>query len=229
MKKILVSEIFGPTVQGEGAVAGKPTIFVRTGGCDYRCSWCDSMHAVDPAQSLAWQKLDSQQILHRIVELSGALPISVTLSGGNPCIQPLGELCDALRQQGRDIIVETQGTIRPDWIDKATLVSVSPKPPSADVNHKQEQLTAFLAGLRRAVLKFVVANEADLAWAREVSALYPDIPVYLQPCNPTPDRSLSDLVVDYGRLVDLVIEHGWYRATVLPQLHVLLWGNERGR
>lgn len=45
---IAVSEIFGPTVQGEGAVIGKPTVFVRTGGCDYPCSWCDSKFAVLP-------------------------------------------------------------------------------------------------------------------------------------------------------------------------------------
>ena len=45
-----VVEIFGPTVQGEGPDAGVPAYFVRFGGCDFRCSWCDSMHAVDPAE-----------------------------------------------------------------------------------------------------------------------------------------------------------------------------------
>ena len=44
-----VIEVFGPTIQGEGAEAGLPTHFVRFGGCDYRCSWCDTMYAVDPA------------------------------------------------------------------------------------------------------------------------------------------------------------------------------------
>jgi 7-carboxy-7-deazaguanine synthase len=46
---IRISEIFGPTIQGEGVLIGLPTVFVRTGGCDYRCSWCDSLHAVDSA------------------------------------------------------------------------------------------------------------------------------------------------------------------------------------
>src|SRR4051794_20292397 len=45
-----VVEIFGPTVQGEGPDAGVPAYFVRFGGCDWRCTWCDSMHAVEPAQ-----------------------------------------------------------------------------------------------------------------------------------------------------------------------------------
>jgi 7-carboxy-7-deazaguanine synthase len=45
MTDILISEIFGPTIQGEGALVGKPTVFVRTGGCDYRCDWCDTVYA----------------------------------------------------------------------------------------------------------------------------------------------------------------------------------------
>lgn len=48
-KTLPVIEIFGPTVQGEGAEAGVPTHFLRLGGCDYRCAWCDTMYAVDPA------------------------------------------------------------------------------------------------------------------------------------------------------------------------------------
>ena len=47
MKKLRISEIFGPTIQGEGALIGKPTVFVRAGGCDYRCSWCDTLYAVE--------------------------------------------------------------------------------------------------------------------------------------------------------------------------------------
>lgn len=45
--RIPVMEIFGPTVQGEGMVIGQKTMFVRTAGCDYRCSWCDSAFTWD--------------------------------------------------------------------------------------------------------------------------------------------------------------------------------------
>ena len=45
---IRISEIFGPTIQGEGPLIGRPSIFVRTGGCDYRCNWCDTLYAVLP-------------------------------------------------------------------------------------------------------------------------------------------------------------------------------------
>ncbi len=50
--EIRVSEIFGPTIQGEGVLIGLPTVFVRSGGCDYRCSWCDSLHAVTVATGM---------------------------------------------------------------------------------------------------------------------------------------------------------------------------------
>src|SRR5262249_776223 len=55
--EIRVSEIFGPTIQGEGVLIGLPTVFVRSGGCDYRCSWCDSMHAVDTRFRADWRPM----------------------------------------------------------------------------------------------------------------------------------------------------------------------------
>ena len=58
-----VVEIFGPTIQGEGALIGEPTVFVRTGGCDYRCSWCDSLHAVDSAYRHDWKPMSAEAII----------------------------------------------------------------------------------------------------------------------------------------------------------------------
>ena len=66
MSTIRISEIFGPTVQGEGALIGKPTVFVRTGGCDFRCSWCDTLHAVLPAHRHDWSPMTPEEILARV-------------------------------------------------------------------------------------------------------------------------------------------------------------------
>ena len=85
---IAVSEIFGPTVQGEGSVIGKPTVFVRTGGCDYRCSWCDSKFAVLPEFRSTWPRMSPEEVFAEVKRLSPC-PILVTLSGGNPALQPL--------------------------------------------------------------------------------------------------------------------------------------------
>ena len=79
---IRVSEIFGPTIQGEGALIGEPTVFVRTGGCDYRCSWCDSLHAVDSEFRHTWQAMSTEAVWQKIEDLSGGVPLLVSLSGG---------------------------------------------------------------------------------------------------------------------------------------------------
>ena len=60
-------EVFGPTIQGEGAEAGLPCNFVRLGGCDFRCSWCDTMYAVDPAEVRAnAERMTAEQIVDRL-------------------------------------------------------------------------------------------------------------------------------------------------------------------
>ncbi len=64
--KIRISEIFGPTVQGEGALIGMPTVFVRTGGCDFRCSWCDTLYAVDPAFRADWKPMSATEVLDEV-------------------------------------------------------------------------------------------------------------------------------------------------------------------
>lgn len=70
--RIRVSEIFGPTIQGEGILIGLPTVFVRTGGCDYRCSWCDTLHAVDSDYRDQWQPMSVDEIWQDVIRLSGA-------------------------------------------------------------------------------------------------------------------------------------------------------------
>src|SRR5262249_42610917 len=83
-ESIPISEIFGPTVQGEGPLIGRPTVFVRTGGCDYRCVWCDTLYAVLPEHRSEWVLMAPTEIARRIDELAGNDPVLVTLSGGNP-------------------------------------------------------------------------------------------------------------------------------------------------
>src|SRR5215216_6542723 len=130
-KKIPVLEIFGPTVQGEGLVIGTRTFFIRFGLCDYRCKMCDSMHAVDPGSVKANARyLTQRQIFDEVKSRMDEHNCAwVTLSGGNPAMHDLTELCTLLKFDEKLISIETQGTIAPMWIGLCDYITISPKGP----------------------------------------------------------------------------------------------------
>jgi 7-carboxy-7-deazaguanine synthase len=236
---IAISEIFGPTIQGEGALIGMPTVFVRTGGCDFRCSGCDTRYAVDPAFRADWQAMEAEAILAEVNRLSGGEPILVTLSGGNPALQPLEELLKLGHAQGHRFAMETQGSKAQPWFSQLDYLTLSPKPPSSDMPFRRERFDACLAAAgadAQISLKLVIADETDYQWAKALAADYPDLPLYLQPCNPTPaspeqPERVADtqaLNAQLRWLVERIAADRWYRPRVLPQLHVLIWNNERG-
>ncbi|MEM8774895.1 MAG: 7-carboxy-7-deazaguanine synthase QueE [Pseudomonadota bacterium] len=235
--RIRVSEIFGPTIQGEGAQIGQPTVFVRTGGCDYRCSWCDTMHAVDSAFRETWEPMAPNAIMDEVRALSSGKPLMITLSGGNPAIQPLDQLIAAGRSEGYRFAMETQGSVVKPWFSDLDMLVLSPKPPSSGMETDWEKLAkAAESAAARTVLKVVIFDENDYAFAREAADHLPELPIYLQPGNHTPPPADDDdAAIDLDGigermrwLVDKVIEDRWFEATVLPQLHVILWGNKRG-
>ncbi|WP_431320400.1 7-carboxy-7-deazaguanine synthase QueE [Rhizobium sp. YTU87027] len=237
--QIRVCEIFGPTIQGEGVLIGLPTVFVRTGGCDYRCSWCDSLHAVDSEYRDQWLPMTVDGIWAEVTRLSGGKPLMVSLSGGNPAIQPLGGLIAHGHDQGYTFALETQGSVAKEWFADLDVLVLSPKPPSSGMATDWdafEDCLKMAADGPNIALKIVVFDERDYAYAREAAARYPHLPVYLQPGNHTPpppddDDARVDIDGIMERmlwLVDMVTKDRWFEARVLPQLHVLLWGNKRG-
>lgn len=240
MSTIRISEIFGPTVQGEGALIGRPTVFVRTGGCDYRCSWCDTLYAVLPEYRHEWRPMAPDAILAKVDELTGSAPVLVTISGGNPAIQPLGPLIEQGHARGHRFAMETQGSVAADWFAMLDHLVLSPKPPSSGMATDWSAFDACLAaasGGPQTVLKVAVFDEADYAFARAAAARHPSLPVYLSIGNHTPGEpneagrdgvDQQGLMARFRWLVDRVAQDRWFDATVLPQLHVLAWGNERG-
>ena len=239
MMSIRISEIFGPTIQGEGALIGEPTVFVRTGGCDYRCSWCDSLHAVDSEFRHTWRAMNTEAVWQEVENLSGGEPLLVSLSGGNPATQPLGDLIQTGKMNGYRFALETQGSVSQDWFSELETLVLSPKPPSSGERpdwQKLDQCIVHAGEGTKVVIKLIVFDNIDYYWCRELSQRYFKHPIYLQPGNHTPpdpgsDDPQVDIVGINDRtkwLIDKVISDKWYDVRVLPQLHVLLWGNERG-
>lgn len=231
-KKIQISEIYGPVIQGEGAVIGKPTVFVRTGGCEYRCVWCDSKFAVLPEHRKEWRRMSAGEIFAEVRELSGK-PILITLSGGNPALQPLEELIRIGREAEYTFAIETQGTIARDWFGELDYLTISPKPPSSGMQTDWEKLGRCVESggeSTETLFKVVIFDEKDYAYAREVAAWFPSVPMYLQVGNDDLSGEEADtarLLDRYAWLSEKVLAEGWNEATVLPQLHVLVYGNRR--
>lgn len=242
-RTIMVSECFGPTIQGEGALIGKPTVFVRTGGCDYRCTRCDTLYAVLPEHRSEWYPMSAEEIFAEVRRLSGNKPILVTLSGGNPAMQPLERLLDIGHAAGYTFTMETQGSIAQPWFASLDYLTLSPKPPGMIGSQptKWERLDRCVSYARgkpgephpQASLKIVVFDEEDYVYARYVAERYPDLPIYLQAGNHTPPHLAEEIDIKgilsrMDWLIQRVMQDQWYSATVLPQMHVLLWGNKRG-
>ncbi len=251
-KLIAISEIFGPTIQGEGALIGASTVFVRTGGCDYRCQWCDTGYAVLPEFESQWQLMDAKSIFKEIERLSKGHPLWVTLSGGNPAMQDLAELIKLGQAKGYKFSMETQGSIAKPWFSLLDQLTLSPKPPSSGMSFKRRGLErcldAHLTLKRRSIdsepvnlsLKFVAADQKDLIWAKSIADTYPEIPCFVQPCNTQASLESADSLVEkdvansldqQGQLLWLIKEVqalNWYQVRVLPQLHAWLWGDQTG-
>lgn len=242
-RKIPVSEVYGPVIQGEGAVIGTPTVFVRLGGCDYHCSWCDSLYAVEVKYKDSWIQMTASEILERIDELT-VKPILVTLSGGNPALHRLADLIVAGQERGHHFAIETQGSVIPSWAARLDHITLSPKPPSSKMVTNWKWLERWMQiaydnAVERCA-KVVVFDENDYSYAAQVRnlALSYHCPVYLQAgtSNPYSDTNSYEerskfreaILERTDWLSQRVIADGWYDVRVLPQMHALIYGAKRG-
>lgn len=232
-------EVFGPTVQGEGKVIGRKTMFVRTAGCDYSCAWCDSAFTWDGSGKDNIRMLSAAEVIGELERIGGTGFNHVTISGGNPALLPqLGELIGALHERGVQAALETQGSRWQPWFMDIDDLTLSPKPPSSGMTTNWETLDGIVSRLRESersiCLKVVVFDEGDLAYAKSVYVRYPGIPFYVQAGNGNltetePRLMLPYLVERYEWLIDRTMADETLRNVhVLPQLHTWVWGNKKG-
>jgi 7-carboxy-7-deazaguanine synthase len=153
----------------------------------------------------------------------------VTLSGGNPALYDLGPLVGLLRERGWRTHVETQGSLAPDWLREVDAASFSPKGPSSGMGTDWAVLARGIALCSAADLKVVVFGDADYEYAVEVQRRFPGVPLTLQVGNRVGEDAAADLLDRLRWLAAKVLADARLAdVRVLPQLHVLLWGNERG-
>jgi 7-carboxy-7-deazaguanine synthase len=238
-----INELF-TSLQGEGTLAGVPSTFVRTSGCNLRCWFCDSYHTSwEPTG--AWRSVDA--VLDAVASRD---PDHVVLTGGEPLIHDASlDLLRRLADRGYHTTVETNGTVVPDA--PVDLVSVSPKlasstptpdrePTGGDASvtgagnwaarHEERRIDrdvlATLADEFDCQFKFVVTGESDLP---EIASLVADVrdraettiadeAVLLMPEGQTRDQ----LAETRTEVAELALAYG-YRYT--PRLHVDLWND----
>lgn len=237
---IPVLEIFGPTIQGEGMVIGQKTMFVRTAGCDYSCSWCDSKFTWDGSEKNKIRKMDAKEILEALIEEGGDRFGHVTISGGNPGLLPqLDGLIDLLHANGIKVALETQGSRWQPWFTKIDELTLSPKPPSSGMHTDFSILDQIIESLSLAQkgtfsIKVVVFDEEDLDYAKRIHQRYPAVALFIQVGNNhletlNDTELLAHLLNRYEQLIDQVMaDKELKHVRVLPQLHTYLWGNKRG-
>lgn len=166
------------TIQGEGFHSGKPAYFIRLGGCDVGCRWCDAKYTWNPK---VFPPTPVEIIVDRASSCSAQ---AIVITGGEPLLYPLGELTRQLHARGLEIFIETSGT-NPisgefDWI------CLSPK----------RQMPPLEEALRRAdELKVIIQTKEDLEWAVECSRkVNRKCLLYLQPEWSVYEQIIGDIV-----------------------------------
>ena len=232
-----VSEIFGPTVQGEGRSLGVPAIFVRLGGCNLACDWCDTPYTWDWTRFEAKKEirmLTQQQVTRHVLDLRGDAAVSlVVITGGEPMLQQkrLPDVLNVLSAYGFRVEIETAGTIAPAGFSMfGAHYTVSPK--LAHSGNPREKairphvLRDFALMGDKVTFKFVVKEPSDFEEVDDLMGEGPlfDVPhsrVYIMPEGTDP----KELAQRTREILPEVYKRG-YRLT--PRLHVSLWGDARG-
>ena len=168
------------TIQGEGYNSGKPAYFIRVGGCDVGCHWCDVKESWDPS-------LHPLKSVDEVVEASLLFPAKdVVITGGEPSLYNLDYLCALLTKNGKRVFVETSGAypLSGEW----HWICLSPKktaPPMPEIYKKAHEI------------KVIIFNHNDFQWAEEHAAKASEsCKLYLQP-EWSKSKEMLPKIIDY--------------------------------
>ena len=210
--QLRISEIFF-SLQGETSRVGLPTVFVRLTGCPLRCTYCDTTYAFSGGENMALAAILAEVASHRARY--------VTVTGGEPlaqknCLLLLQSLCNA----GYEVSLETGGALDISGVDARVMRVLDIKTPAS--GEVEKNLWSNLAALNgRDEIKFVLCDEADYTWARQVLRehdLAGKCAVLFSPAlNRLSATTLAEWILRDNLPVRLQV-----------QLHKLLWGDVAG-
>lgn len=234
---LVVSEVFGPTIQGEGPHTGRQVGFIRFGGCNLHCSWCDTPYTWDASRYDLRAELGRRTVDSILSHVDAMDVDTVVLSGGEPLLQQRqpawGRLLYHLAQAGVDVHVETNGTIAPNQSTHRYVehFSVSPKLAHAGDTEELRIVPEVLDAYRRiavhsggAIFKFVARTRRDLL---DIAKLVQDHQLDPRTVWVMPEGTTAEEVLDGTRdLIGDTLAAGFNFTT---RLHTLIWGQERAR
>lgn len=178
-KKLPIMEEFY-SIQGEGYNTGKSAYFIRVGGCDVGCHWCDVKESWDP-------NLHPLTVVENVIENVKKYPAqSIVITGGEPLIYNLDYLTQQLAKNGVEVFLETSGAhpLTGNW----HWICLSPKknlPPLEEVYNRADEL------------KVIIHNHHDLIWAEEhAKKVAINCKLYLQPEWSNKDKMMP-VIIDY--------------------------------
>lgn len=205
-----INEIFY-SIQGEGAWTGLPNIFIRTTGCNLRCSFCDTKYAYNKGKEMT-----ADEIIKKIKKYPCRY---VCITGGEPLLQKdIIYLINELLKKGYKISIETNGSLSVEKLlnKKSLMISLDIKCPSSNMyeNNYLENIN-FLK--KDDQLKFVIKNKKDYEYAKGILEKYkPLCTVFFQPVWGKNPKILAKWIINDGLNVKLGL-----------QIHKIIWGEKR--
>ena len=224
-----ISEIFY-SIQGEGILAGVPSVFVRTSGCNLRCTWCDTPYT-------SWNPDGEEVGFGPILEnVRRNFARHVVITGGEPMIMPdIVELTEKIKELNQHVTVETAGTVfRPVLCD---LMSISPKLANSTPYEREEgrwadqhERTRYQPGVLKQLiesyeyqLKFVVEERSDID---EIQQIVEEIQADAERVLLMPQGTGWQVLNERAKWLVEICKN--YKYRFCPRLHVEIWGDRRG-